>query len=65
MSFNPHRIPAPKSFAEIVEDAIDASSATVKVLALKKHTQSVVLMGDYADILLVKRELAKREISVE
>lgn len=65
MSYNPHRIPAPRTFAEIVEDAIHESHAEVKVLALKKHIQTVVLAGSYADLLLAKKALAKREISVE
>lgn len=65
MSYNSHRIPPPRTFSEEVEECLSQSGGKAKVIRLKKHIRTVILLGDYADRLLAKKEFAKREISIE
>ena len=65
MSFNPHRIPKPKNFAEELEDLIEQSGSEARVVIVDARTRKVSLRGTYVDVLLARKVLIKAHILIE
>lgn len=55
----------PTTFKDQVTDAVEDSGSKARIVSVNRELRTVKLQGDYADILLARRALARIHVAAD